>query len=102
MLYDIVANAEAQLEEWLEENAEQVRADALGLDERCGTVWVCDEAVICNGHARGRLEYYGGFEYVDKEYVTQVGSYVIYNASGDDDCRVQECIERWQDSKVAA
>jgi hypothetical protein len=101
MLYDIVVDAEAQLAEWLAENAEQVRAKALGLDERCGTVWVCDEAVVCAAYNNGSLRYYGGFEYVDKEYVTQVGSYVIYNVA-DDDCRVQECIARWQASKEVA
>jgi hypothetical protein len=99
MLYDVVEDAEAQVAQWLDKNAERVSADKLGLDERCGTLWVCDEAVVCDSYNKGRLEYYGGFEYVDKEQVKAVGSYTIYYA---DDERVQECIEQWDNSKEAA
>ena len=102
MLYDVVEAAEAQVQEWLEENAEQVSASKLGLDERCGTVWVCDEAVVCESYSRGRLDYYGGFEYVDKEQVKAVGRYVIYEAGYEDGDRVRECIERWEEDKEAA
>jgi hypothetical protein len=99
MLYDVVEAAEAKVQEWLEQNAEQVRASKLGLDERCGMLWVCDEAVVCKEYGRSRLEYYGGFEYVDKEQVKAVGRYVIYEAGYEDDDRVRECIERWEEAK---
>ena len=102
MLYDVVEAAEAQVAEWLEENAERVSASQLGLDERCGWLWVCDEAVVCKTYSKGRLEYYGGFEYVDKEQVKAVGRYTIYEAGYEDSDRVRECIERWEESKEAA
>lgn len=95
MLYDVVEAAEQQVREWLEENAERVSAGVLGLDERCGMVWVCDEAIVCDSYGNGRLQYYGGFEYVDKAQVKTVGGYVIYEAGDDDDDRVRECIVCW-------
>lgn len=98
MLYDIIEAAEERVREWLEQNAELVRASKLGLDERCGQLWVCDEAVVCDASARGRLEYYGGFEYVEREQVQAVGRYVIYNAGWDEDCRVRNCIEQWAEA----
>lgn len=97
MLYDAIEAAEASIAEWLEEHAERVSADRLGLDERCGMLWVCDEAVVCDTHSRGRLDYYGGFEYVDKEAVRSVGRYTIYMAD-EESGRVQECIERFHEA----
>lgn len=38
----------------------------------------------------GRLGYYGGFEYVDKEYVAIVGDYTIYSGQ---DKRVREVLD---------
>ncbi len=102
MLYDVVEAAEQQVREWLEENAERVSADVLGLDERCGMVWVCDEAIVCDSYGNGRLQYYGGFEYVDKTQVKAVGGYVIYEAGDTDDDRVRECIERWEENQADA
>jgi hypothetical protein len=98
MLYDVVYDAEQAMAQYLQENAEQVCASKLGLDARAGRVWVTEDAVVRQGHA-GSLDYYGGFEYVDKEYVTQMGDYKVYFA---DDERVAECLERYAEHKQAA
>jgi hypothetical protein len=90
MLYDIVENAERAVREWLNENAEIVRADVFGLDPRAGHVWVSESAIIVESYSQRSLEYYGGFEYVNKECRTQVGGLIIYYA---DDERVQDCID---------
>jgi hypothetical protein len=102
MLYDIVEAAEAQVEQWLEKKATQVSTFALGLDARAGIVWVCDEAIVVHEGAKARLDYYGGFEYVSKEQVQQVGKYVIYWADWDDSDRVRACVEHWEERKEAA
>ena len=102
MLYDIIEAAEERVREWLEGNAELVRASKLGLDERCGQLWVCDEAVVCESYSRGRLDYYGGFEYVEREQVKCVGCYVIYEAGYEDGDRVRNCIEQWAEAAEAA
>ncbi len=68
-----------------------VRAEQLGLDPRAGyscKLYVLNDGVVASGDPRN-LEYYGGFEYVDREYVTKIGDLTIYS----DECdRVQDCI----------
>lgn len=77
-----------------------VRADQLGLDYRAGnscTLYVLNDGVVAKGNVRS-LEYYGGFEYVDREYVTKIGDLTIYS----DECdRVQECISFHYESSLA-
>lgn len=68
---------------------ERVSADKLGLDIRCGRVYVDrDERVIVTDNPRS-LDYYGGFEYIDKECRTQLGDYVIYQGHN----RVEDCFD---------
>lgn len=98
MLYDVVYDAEQAMAQFLQQNAELVCASKLGLDYRAGQVWVTEDAVVKQGHA-GSLDYYGGFEYVDREYVTQVGDYKVYFA---DDDRVAECLECYAEKKETA
>jgi len=71
---------------------ERVSADKLGLDIRCGRVYIDRaERVIVSDNSRS-LDYYGGFEYIDKECRTQLGDYVIYQGhSRVDDCF--DCLE---------
>ena len=69
---------------------ERVSADKLGLDIRCGRVYIDrDERVIVSDSARS-LDYYGGFEYIKEgEGRTTIGDYVIYNG----DNRVEDCFD---------
>jgi len=99
MLYDIVSDAEERVREWLDENGERLRADAVGLDRRAGNIWVTEDAVIVTESNRGSLEYYGGFEYVSKESKTRVGEFTIYYAEEDE--RVSEVVEAWKTTKEA-
>jgi hypothetical protein len=91
MLYDIVEEAEAKIREWLDNNGRCENAGVFGLDYRCGSIWVTNEAVVVEERNRRSLEYYGGFEYVAKESVSRVGEYTIYYADGDE--RVMEVVE---------
>jgi hypothetical protein len=74
----------------------EVTADQLGLDSRCGRVWVdTDYNVVCDtcyivAHKGSRIEYYGGFEYIEDEHRDEFGDYVVYYATSD---RVQDCLE---------
>ena len=70
----------------------RVSANELGLDIRCGRVYIDRaERVIVSDNSRS-LDYYGGFEYIDKECRTQLGDYVIYQGhSRVDDCF--DCLE---------
>jgi hypothetical protein len=96
MLYDIVSDAEERVRVWLEENGERLNASSVGLDNRCGSIWVTEDAVVVEEYNRGSLEYYGGFEYVSKESKTRIGEFTIYYA--EDDERVMEVIEAWKET----
>ena len=60
----------------------KVRAEEVGLDERAGTLRVDDDCVIVSLSDDGKLQYYGGFEYIDRECRTIMGDYVIYTKDG--------------------
>lgn len=69
----------------------EASAEDLRLDPRaCPKLWVSESAVAIRTSHRRNMEYYGGFEYVDKEYVHPIGDYVFYLR---DDDRVAEAIE---------
>lgn len=56
-------------------------AEVLGLDQRCGPVWL-GEDFLATDH-RQALDYYGGFEYIDKEYITALGDWTFYSIEAD-------------------
>ena len=70
----------------------KVNASKVGLDQRCGEVYVGEDFIAAYSYNDNRLQYYGGFEYIDKEQRKQYGDLVIYLAESDDD-RVAECLE---------
>ena len=70
------------------EGLREVTADQLGLDPRCGTVWVDTDYIVA--HKGSRIEYYGGFEYIEGDNRDEFGDYVVYYATSD---RVQDCLE---------
>ena len=71
-------------------NMEMVPANRLGLDIRCGKVFVSPDCIgVYKGNDR-TLQYYGGFEYVDIDYRYEFGDYVFY---GSEDNRVRDCLD---------
>jgi hypothetical protein len=79
------------------EEMAQVDPAALGLDQRSARhIWVSDECIIVRAGDDRNLQYYGGFEYVCKDYRVAIGNYVIYFAIDD---RVSSCIEQFSDSE---
>lgn len=68
----------------------QVTGADLGLDERVGRLYTDGfDGIAVHKEADRRLQYYGGFEYIDKYYRQEIGDYVFYMA-GDD--RVEDCL----------
>ena len=66
-LVSIVEEAEEEFRAALSE-LPYVSASELGLDRRCGHVWVSEmENVIISETSTRMLDYYGGFEYVKEE-----------------------------------
>lgn len=72
----------------------EVQAKDLGLDPRSfwGYAYVDESAIAVIKEQTRTLDYYGGFEYVDKDYRREVGDYVFYLAEDD---RVRGHIERF-------
>jgi hypothetical protein len=76
---------------------ELVSADKVGLDIRVGRLWVSEDCVVTTKARDRNLQYYGGFEYVDKDCRNELGDFVVYVR---DDGRVQDCIERWLETNT--
>jgi len=74
-----------------ESGAVCVGARDVGLDYRCGMVYVSpEEDFIAVSGKPGSINYYGGFEYIDSDYITTIGHMTFYSG---ETSRVQECIE---------
>ena len=92
-LYQAQQEVNAIAQAYIDENFAKVSASKVNLDSMCGAVFVSDGAVAVYTSNVGRLNYYGGFEYIDKSDVTVLGEYTIY--SNDD--RVYEVIDAFED-----
>lgn len=86
MLDDLVYAVNELVEERLGE-CQDVRADRMGLDDRCGTLKVHQDFIAVPIHSNQRIRYYGGFEYVHDENVVTLGGWVFYSA---EDSRVRD------------
>lgn len=66
------------------DKATEVTAEDLGLDRRAAyRLFITDEVIAVPKGADRVLQYYGGFEYVDKEYRKELGDWVFYSAEDD-------------------
>lgn len=72
---------------------ERVCASNFGLDPRAGLLATDGDSIIVPLNRAGALDYYGGFEYVDKSAVAIIGDYKIYSC---DDERVSEAISEYE------
>ena len=63
----------------------EVTAEQLGLDPRSfwGVAYVDESAIVVIKEQTRTLDYYGGFDYVDRDYRREVGDYVFYLAEDD-------------------
>lgn len=76
---------------------EAIQSTDIYLDERSANrLWINNECIAVELRYDRSLQYYGGFEYIDSEYRTQVGDYVFYSS---EDSRVADLIETWESTK---
>jgi hypothetical protein len=94
---NIISEVDAIVEEYVGK-MERTRAERCGLDARCGRVYVGRECIAVDKHNDSALQYYGGFEYVDKDCRYELGTYVFYSANDD---RVQEHLEEFFEAEDA-
>ena len=89
---DDALSAIEQIAQDLIRTTKSVPASACGLDERCGTLFVAHNFIATKNPSR--IDYYGGFEYVDKHDRYEIGDYTIYTDESD---RVRDALEAWME-----
>lgn len=76
---------------------EPVKATELNLDSRSGyMLYVCPDCIAIDHREDSRLQYYGGFEYIDSACRRQYGDWVFYT---NEDDRVKNCLECYYDKE---
>ena len=99
MLHNLDQSINATVEQFIEENCKEGNREQTGLDTRAfGKFWYCYEGIFIFAGNRRSLDYYGGFEYIDSDYVKSYGEYVFYSADAD---RVQEVLENLMENEDA-
>ena len=98
-LYNMIRECGDIASRTVHETMEPCNARDLGLDSgrRCA-LFVNKHCIAVQG-STASLEYYSGFEYVDRDYVHKVGDWTFY--FGDDD-RVREHIEIYYEREEEA
>lgn len=89
MDFSTIQDTLLQLQDEIESTCRQVPAHELGLDSRCGMVYVGEDFIASPNP--GGLDYYGGFEYIDSEYTQSLGAWKLYSNESD---RVAEALAR--------
>lgn len=94
MFDELVETVNRTVTEFLSGNdIRRVRPTELGLDDRSSwhDLAVTHDFIAVPADANRTMQYYGGFEYVDSEHVTQLGEWVFYSAESE---RVREHLSR--------
>ena len=93
-MWELEQQVEELVNEYIEESeAVCVSASMLDLDYRAGRVFVSvNEDFVAVSGRPGSINYYGGFEYIDSDYITTVGHMTFYSGEAS---RVRDCIERY-------
>ena len=97
-IYGLQHSIEQTVEQFLKDsNAVEIGAhglDDLGLDFRCGLIYVSvDGDFVAASNARS-IEYYGGWEYIDSEFKFDAGDYRFYDREAD---RVEAVIRYYRE-----
>ena len=87
MICELDFEINSTVERYIAKQCKKGNPKKTGLDERAiGEFYYNFECIVIPESARQRLDYYGGFEYVDEEHVTVLGDMVFYSS---EDERVQ-------------
>ena len=97
-IYGLQHSIDQTVEQFLKDtNAVEIGSrglEELGLDFRCGRIYVSvegDFVAACNPRS---IEYYGGWEYIDSEFKLDAGSYRFYDREAG---RVDAVIEYYRE-----
>ena len=94
-MWELEKQVENLVMQFLEESeAVYVSADQAGLDDRCGSIHISVNEDFIATHFR-RIEYYGGFEYIDSDHKTTIGHITFYSG---DHSRVRDAIDYYKEN----
>ena len=77
MDWNNIQDALSELDQQIAGSVTPHKAEDAGLDPRCGMIYLGEDFLATRD--RRSLDYYGGFEYVDPEYIQQVGGWTLYS-----------------------
>ena len=96
-MWELQQKIEELLEEYMKSSgAVKVSAEDVGLDIRCGFVWIStDENWIAVEGSTRNIDHYGGFEYIDEQAKKTIDLYapIQYTFYEGEDGRVEDCLE---------
>lgn len=96
-LFEMLDDINQQIAERVDKEMEMISPEQIGLDNRSAyRVWVSEEAIVVRKSDDGRMQYYGGFEYVDREYRREFGDWVFYFA---DEERVSDHLSQYYEQE---
>jgi len=89
-MWELEQKIDELLKEYMDSaGAIKVSAKELGLDRRCRHVYVStDESWVAVEGSTKHVDYYGGFEYIDFQTKTTIGSYTFYTEGS----RIENCL----------
>jgi hypothetical protein len=83
---------------YVETKMKAVKPSLLGLEGRCASILYIDKDCIAVKVSEDKLlQYYGGFEYVDRADRHQAGSFVFYFATSD---RISRCLTNYEENII--
>jgi hypothetical protein len=98
-MYELIENINAQVEEQLASDDFKLLSKGADIEKAIGDrraayeLWVSEECVVVKKAHDRTLQYYGGYEYIDKSLRMEAGDYVIYFDDGEADGRVGRAID---------
>ncbi len=96
-LFQVKQQINELAQEFISANFKRISARDAGLDSNCGTIFISADAVAVYTVNARSINYYGGFEYVDKDDVSVLGEYTVYSADSD---RVWDCIDYYESAQA--
>jgi hypothetical protein len=98
-MYELIENINTQVEERLANDTFNLLTNGADIEKAVGDrraayeIWVSEECVVVKKDHDRTLQYYGGYEYIDKSLRMEVGDYVVYFDDGEVDGRVGRAID---------
>jgi hypothetical protein len=98
-MYELIENINTQVEERLANDTFNLLTNGADIEKAVGDrraayeIWVSEDCVVVKKDHDRTLQYYGGYEYIDKSLRMEVGDYVVYFDDGEVDGRVGRAID---------